>query len=56
MLSRWYTEDVDVEVQCEGMIRTDKIKTHNIKIPGVKSSNLKAYTIIRHSHELLLNH
>ena len=27
MLSRRYIEDVDVEVQCEGMIRMDKIKT-----------------------------
>ena len=27
MLSRRYVEDVDVEVQCEGIIRTDKIKT-----------------------------
>ena len=36
MLSRRYIEDVDVEVQCEGMIRMDKIKT---KILSVKSSN-----------------
>ena len=27
MLSRRYVEDGDVEVQCEGMIRMDKIKT-----------------------------
>ena len=27
MSSRRYIEDVEVEVQCEGMIRMDKIKT-----------------------------
>ena len=28
MLSRRYVKDADVEVQCEGMIRMDKIKTN----------------------------
>ena len=27
MLHRRYIEDIDVEVQCEGVIRTDKITT-----------------------------
>ena len=56
MMSRRYIGDVDVEVQCDGMIRMDKIKTRDAKILSVNSSILKAYTIIRQSHELHIEH
>ena len=61
MLSRRYIEDVDVnvnnlhvEVQYEGMIH--RRSRPNINVLSVKSGNLKAQTIITHSHELLINH
>ena len=56
MLSRRYIEDVDVEVQCEGMILMDKIKT-KISRFGVSSqaiSRLRQSLDIHMSYYLII--
>ena len=52
MLSRRYIEDVDVEVQCEGMIRMDKIKT---KISRFRVSS-QAISRLRRSLDIHLSY
>ena len=56
ILSRRHIEDVDVEVQCEGMIRMDKIKTKTSRF-GVSSqaiSRLRQLLDIHMSYYLII--
>ena len=52
ILSTRYIEDVDVKVQCEGMIRMDKIKT---KISRFRVSS-QAISRLRHSLDIHMSY
>ena len=56
MSSRRYIEDVDVEVQCGGMIRMDKIKTKisRFGVPSQAISRLRQSIEVHMSYYLII--
>ena len=56
MLSRRYIEDVDVEVQCEGMICMDEIKTKisRFRVSSQAISRLRQSLDIHMSYYLII--
>ena len=56
ILSTRYIEDVDVEVQCEGMIRMDKIKTKisTFRVSSQAVSRLRRSLDIHMSYYLII--